>query len=469
MGPVLVAFGAGKIESIGRGEEIDDRVNGEIGAGIEEGAEEMGVDGGVVGSDAGDGEACPGGEASEIRPCLIAGGVRFGATLEGEGNFPHPVFPFGAEGIEVMGSVGGDGEARVKGAWGEGVIVPFPVGDFEARDAELGEGGADIMGDVAEVFADEAAGACFVDEMGEDFDSLVAIGGLVGRGIVWERDEMGEMPSRDGGGFVGGEGDEIVIAIGEPREGVDAEEAEDMIDAKEVESGADLADALPPPGEIFLAMLIPFVEGDAPILAPLGGEGIIGEIVVGARAAAPLVIEELRVSPDIGAEVTDSEGDIAHQGDAFGGGVRFSGEPLLIGEPLEVLVEADLVEEGIAVGGGEMIEPEASEGRGLVMSGPPVPAFAVVIFGEERAEEGVVVEPSAFVLAESGEAGGAIGMRDAGGEIGKGEGEEGVFEIGGAGINDGAVGELLEVVLGFEGGDFCGGEIGDGEGGDFEG
>ena len=149
--------------------------------------------------------------------------------------------------------------------------------------------------------------------------------------------------------------------------------------------------------------------------------------------------------------------------------MRFSGEPLLIGEPLEVLVEADLVEEGIAVGGGEMIEPEASEGRGLVMSGPPVPAFAVVVFGEERAKEGVVVEPSAFVLAESGEAGGAIGMRDAGGEIGKGEGEEGVFEIGGAGINDGAVGELLEVVLGFEGGDFCGGEIGDGEGGDFEG
>ena len=119
----------------------------------------MGVDGGVVGSDAGDGEASPGGKASEIRPSLIAGGVSFGATLEGEGNFLHPVLPFGAEGIEVMGSVGGDGEARVKGAWGEGVIVPFPVGDFEARDAELGEGGADIVGDVAEVFADEATGA----------------------------------------------------------------------------------------------------------------------------------------------------------------------------------------------------------------------------------------------------------------------------------------------------------------------
>ena len=39
VGPVLVAFGDGKIESIGRREEIDDRVNGEIGAGIEEGAE----------------------------------------------------------------------------------------------------------------------------------------------------------------------------------------------------------------------------------------------------------------------------------------------------------------------------------------------------------------------------------------------------------------------------------------------
>ena len=159
VGPVMVAFGAGKIESIGRGEEIDDRVDGEIGAGIEERAEEMGVDGGVVGSDAGDGEASPGGKASEIRPSLIAGGVSFGATLEGEGHFLHPVLPFGAEGIEVMGSVGGDGEARVKGAWGEGVIVPFPVGDFEARDAELGEGGADIVGDIAEVFADEATGA----------------------------------------------------------------------------------------------------------------------------------------------------------------------------------------------------------------------------------------------------------------------------------------------------------------------
>ncbi len=156
VGPVMVAFGAGKIESIGRGEEIDDRVDGEIGAGVEERAEEMGVDGGVVRSDAGDGEACPRGEASEIAPSLIAGGVGFGATLEGEGNFLHPVLPFGAEGIEVMGSVGGDGESRVNGAWGEGVVLPFPVGDFEARDAELGEGGADIVGDIAEVFADES-------------------------------------------------------------------------------------------------------------------------------------------------------------------------------------------------------------------------------------------------------------------------------------------------------------------------
>lgn len=149
--------------------------------------------------------------------------------------------------------------------------------------------------------------------------------------------------------------------------------------------------------------------------------------------------------------------------------MRFSGEPLLIGEPLEVLVEADLVEEGIAVGGGEIVEPEASEFGGLVMGGPPVPAFAVVIFGEERAKEDVVIEPNAFTLAESGEAGGAVGMRDAGGKIGKGEGEEGVFEIFGAGIIDGAFGELFEVVFGFEAVDFCGGEIGNGEGGDFEG
>ncbi len=132
-------------------------------------------------------------------------------------------------------------------------------------------------------------------------------------------------------------------------------------------------------------------------------------------------------------------------------------------------MEADLVEEGIAVGGGEIVEPEASEFGGLVMGGPPVPAFAVVVFGEERAKEGVVVEPSAFALAESGEAGGAVGMRYAGGKIGKGEGEEGVFEIFGAGIIDGAFGELIEVVFGFEAVDFCGGEIGNGEGRDFEG
>jgi len=73
--------------------------------------------------------------------------------------------PPGAEGLVVVGGVGGDGEALIVGAVDEPAIpLGLPDGDFEAGDAQGGEAGADVWGDRAEVFADEAELACLFEK-----------------------------------------------------------------------------------------------------------------------------------------------------------------------------------------------------------------------------------------------------------------------------------------------------------------
>ena len=190
------------------------------------------------------------------------------------------------------------------------------------------------------------------------------VGGLVLGRVVRELLEAGQAPARLGRRLRLGQRQKLRVPVRRPRERVDAEEAEHVVNAIEVEDLLDVADARAPPVEVAPAQLIPAVIGDAPVLPPLLGEGIHLEHLLRRRAAAPVEVEDGAVGPDVGAEPPHPEGDVAHQIDLLRGAVGLERLPLAEGQPLDVHEEELLAHQLVAA-----LAPAATAARSARWSG----------------------------------------------------------------------------------------------------
>src|SRR5262252_2374411 len=102
-----------------------------------------------------------------------------------------------------------------------------------------------------------------------------------------------------------------------------------------VERGASTR-AVPQPAEILVCNGVPPIRGHAPVLAG-GAEG------VGWAADRCVHVEVGLMSPHVGAVTVDHERQVTEQLDASFARGGAGAAPLIIGHPLEVLAEEDLI------------------------------------------------------------------------------------------------------------------------------
>src|SRR6202040_3288062 len=96
-------------------------------------------------------------------------------------------------------------------------------------------------------------------------------------------------------------------------ERIDAIESLDVINPEKMKDPSGAAYPFAPPLKIGRAHCAPLVERDAPVLTPFLSERVVLEERLGRRATEPVEHEFIRAREDVGAVVTDTKGNIAHQ------------------------------------------------------------------------------------------------------------------------------------------------------------
>ena len=184
---------------------------------------------------------------------------------------------------------------------------------------------------------------------------------------------------------------EVLAAVGFADEG--AVEADQMIDAEAVvELGAATCPLAQPfiPGPL---VHLPPVDRQSPVLPGLRER-------IGRHADRRVDPELVLARPDVGAVAADHEREVAE--DADRGTVAPGAEPLIVGEPLQVLVIADACGQALARGG-------QRAGIAMAQLGLPVTPVARPVLVVQRAEQRVLVEPPPFALGELAEGPVALG------------------------------------------------------------
>ena len=215
------------------------------------------------------------------------------------------------------------------------VRLDLPVGNLEAGNIELAHVRAHVIRHAAQVFphhADAGGGGQHKAQVQVPVRQIhVAFPHLV----VAARLEGGQAASGSFGGLLPCQGQENVVLRGFPREGVNAVKAQDVVDPVHAENFGAVLYPAAPPGEVVLGHHIPFVQGNAPVLAPFGRERVRGIIAFRRSAAAPVRIEQVAFKKDIGTGQGNADGNIPHQLHvAF---IRINPDefPLLLAEPLK--------------------------------------------------------------------------------------------------------------------------------------
>src|SRR4030095_11620961 len=122
-----------------------------------------------------------------------------------------------------------------------------------------------------------------------------------------------------------------------------------MIDSEEMKNLPYPVHPLPPPIEIAASHHVPAIEGDAPVLAPLLGKFVVLEIRLRWGAARPVEREQVGMGEDVRAVVADAKWNVAHERDTLRLGVGFDIAPLLVRDPLHVVVKIPAFFEGRAL------------------------------------------------------------------------------------------------------------------------
>src|SRR5262249_7755966 len=148
-----------------------------------------------------------------------------------------------------------------------------------------------------------------------------------------------------------------------------------------------------PPLKIVRAHDAPAIERNAPVLSPFLCKCVVLENWLGRSATKPLEHEFIPTREDVGAVVTNAEGNIAHQRHATFFAVRFDVPPLLISDPLDVTEEVSASCQGCLFVVWKIAYPVPGTFSALMLRRPSIPCGATVVFLDENAEEGVIAQP----------------------------------------------------------------------------
>src|SRR5206468_7575124 len=135
------------------------------------------------------------------------------------------------------------------------------------------------------------------------------------------------------------EGQEFPISRRPPGKGINAIKSLDVIDPEQMKDPSGSAHPFTPPLKIVRALGAPAIHRNAPVLSPFLRKRVVLEMWLGRSAAEPVEHEFIRTRENVGAVVTDTEGNVAHQRDAAFLSMRFHIAPLLVCDPLHVTEE----------------------------------------------------------------------------------------------------------------------------------
>src|SRR5213596_3125837 len=108
------------------------------------------------------------------------------------------------------------------------------------------------------------------------------------------------------------EGKEFLVQSWPPGERIDAIKSLDVIDPEQMKDPSDSAHPFAPPLKIVGAHGAPAIERNAPVLSPFLRERVVLEVRLGRRATEPIEQEFIRARENVGAVITDAEGNVAH-------------------------------------------------------------------------------------------------------------------------------------------------------------
>ena len=168
------------------------------------------------------------------------------------------------------------------------VLVAIPVRNPEASDAKIREVRANIFGHPAEVFGDDFCAFRSFENGAQADVAIVPVSRLIFDGIVGPQHPVWQVTAADRSGLLAGETDEFRVAFRPPWEGIDPIETEDVIEPENLKNPGQAGDPFLPPSESVRLHVVPAIERDAPVLAPLLEKGVVLAHALGRRATAPV-------------------------------------------------------------------------------------------------------------------------------------------------------------------------------------
>ena len=176
------------------------------------------------------------------------------------------------------------------------------------------------------------------------------------------------------------EREEMVVLPRPPGKGIDTIKPKHVIDPKEMKDRSDCAHALAPPRELVCTHFLPAINRYTPVLTPFLHKGIILKIRLWRRPARPLQHEFIPPREHIGAMITHTKWNIAHQRDVPRFCIRFELAPLLVRDPLHIAEEILPIPYDHLLILGQIAQPVSSSFHRLKLRRPAIPRRAVVIY-----------------------------------------------------------------------------------------
>src|SRR4030095_9115678 len=193
---------------------------------------------------------------------------------------------------------------------------------------------------------------------------------------------------------------EFAISFRAPRERIYAIKSLDVIDPEQMKDPSSAAHPFAPPLKIIGAHRAPAIERNAPVLTPFLRERVVLEERLWRRATEPVEQKFIRARENVGAVITDAEGNVAHQGHTALFGMRFDVPPLQVCDPLHVTEEIQTARNGRLFFLREITQPIASTFHVLMLRRPLVPRGAALVLLDKNAEQRVIAQPGRFFFAE---------------------------------------------------------------------
>ena len=279
--------------------------------------------------------------------------------------------------------------------------------DFPERNLETGnflffENRTHIRRQLTKILGNKTVLSRFLHDHAEQPVALLAIplAALLGRIVAGHKTRQEPAGARLG--LFLAQRQEFFVAVRTPRETVNAEEPQSVVDAQEVENFHRGAKASTPPRVVVLCHFLPMIKWKTPILTPLGGKRVGRENFFRRRAGRTREVENLRLGKDVRTENTHPHGHIADQGHLPRLAVSFQLGPLTVSHPLhvgeEVAPGADLALVHRRGGGEPLLGGRVS----ALFFGPKVGVFVLAMPADQGAEQSVRFQPCRIFLAPRG-------------------------------------------------------------------